>query len=396
MTKIPKIPHMLRAGLTLSDSALGVDRENAVLRGYIVAEKGHFKSEGRGQFTTESLAKIVELGNASERGLKSRFTHPNMSDDGLGKYLGRSKNYRLDGDKVRADLHFDKTALETPPAGGKPYGQYVMDLAESDPGALGSSLVVKPERLEQPGDEPDVWMPLAVMASDIVDEGDATHGDLLSVAGFEDFFGTGSDRQIPSKLAVVGAEYLDKMFPDSDREVVESRFNAFRDRYLSRRFGADLPVETEESPVDQETKEALASTNQMVETLAKGVGELRSAIEQDFRSRKEELSQAKKAAQIASLCNLAGVPDRAAKYLSEEKSIEDVRQELLEFKCKQNPPPSDDPAGENGHLSSTADPNIKFRAEFEEHRKIHQQLGITMEKFIARRRKEEGLPAQSA
>jgi hypothetical protein len=206
----------------------------------------------------------------------------------------------------------------------------------------------------------------------------------------EDFFTEGSARRSPSKLAVVGTEYLDKLFLDADRAVVESRFNAFRDRYLSRRFGADLTIETEESPVDAETKEALASTNQAVQSLAEGVASLRTSIEESFRAQKDE---AKKAAAIASLCNLAGVPERAAKYLSEDKPIEDVRQELLEMKCKQNPPPADDAAGENGHLSG-GDPNVKFRAEYEQHKKIHQQLGITLDKFIARRRKEEGLPAQ--
>jgi len=397
MNAVPKIPQMLRAGLTLSDQAIGVDRENNVLRGYVVAEVGHFKSQGRGQFISESLDAIVELGNAAPKGLKSRFTHPNMSDDGLGKYLGRSKNYRRDGDKVRADLHFDPTALETPPAGGKPYGQYVMDLAESDPGALGSSLVVKPERFEQPDDEPDVWIPLQLLASDIVDEGDATHGDLLSVEGLECFFAEGSARRIPSKLAIVGTEYLDKLFLDADRAVVESRFNAFRDRYLSRRFGADLTTETEESPVDQETKDALASTNQAVQSLAQGVGELRSLIEEDFKARKEELSQAKKAEKIVHLCKLAGVPERASVYLAEEKSLDDVRDELLALKFKNNAPPADDAAGENGHLSNTTDPNVKFSAEYEEHRRIHEQLGISREKYIARRRKEAGLPpVQSA
>ena len=71
--------------------------------------------------------------------------------------------------------------------GGKPLGQYVMDLAESDPGALNSSLVLKSDRKPQTDpvtgkknfDAPPLWMPTEIFGSDIVADGDATHGGLL-------------------------------------------------------------------------------------------------------------------------------------------------------------------------------------------------------------------------
>lgn len=391
--KIPARPEMLRAGLVTSDQSIGVDRENNVLRGYVVAQLGHFKSEGRGQFTQESLERIVELGNAAPKGLRSRFSHPSMSDDGLGKYLGRAKNYRMDGDKVRADLHFDATALQTPPAGGKPYGEYVMDLAESDPGALGSSLVLRPDRVEQEGEEPDVWIPQALLASDIVDEGDATHGDLLSVDGLDSFL-EGSERRLPSKVAVVAAEYLNQLFPNSEREVVEARINGFRDRYLSMRFGAAVEIEkpSEEIEVDEETKAA-------IESLAKSTDEklskLTDLISEDMKARKAELSKAERKASIGALCAMANVPQDASKYIADESlSVEDVREKLFEQVCAKNKPAADDPAGENGHLS--VDHNQKFREEYLAQKKVHDALGITPEKYIARRRKEEGLPAEAA
>jgi hypothetical protein len=126
--------------LSSSDNQIGVDREKRIIYGRVVAELGPFKSPGRGEFSMQSLEKIVELGNAEPGGLRSRFKHPSASDDGLGKYLGRDKNFRLDGTKVRADFHIAKIAMKSPPeGGGTPYGEYVLDLASNDPGALSSS-----------------------------------------------------------------------------------------------------------------------------------------------------------------------------------------------------------------------------------------------------------------
>src|SRR5262249_40131778 len=145
-----------------------------------------------------ALREIVRLGNASRGGLKARFTHPDMSSDGLGKFLGRARDFTL-GTAVDArtgmtvsagpaDLHFDPSAPQTPSGD---LAKYVMDLAESDPAALSSSLVLRADeeyRLRKDGtretdaegnDLPPLWRPTQLMASDIVDTGDAVDG-LLS------------------------------------------------------------------------------------------------------------------------------------------------------------------------------------------------------------------------
>lgn len=216
----------------------GVDRENKILRGYIVAEKGPFKSAGRGEFDTPALQKIVELGNASPIGLKSRFTHPGLSSDGLGNYLGRAKNFQLEGDsKVRADLHFDPVAFDGPKGN---LGKYVMDLADTDPKGIGSSLVLavdKTYRLNADGtpqkspdgkELPPLWMPKKLRASDIVDEGDATNS-LLSVEELDD---------LPDHAVRMAFEALNQAFSGQDRETTKARAEAFIERYLNHRFGA--------------------------------------------------------------------------------------------------------------------------------------------------------------
>lgn len=155
-----------------------MDMENKVLRGYVVAIEGNFKDE-RGAFSYEGLSQISRLISANPKGLKSRFGHPSLLADGLGRFLGRARNPRVDsvvnaqGKRVpatRADLHFDESAFKTP------YGDlatYVMTLAKSDPDAISSSLVIAPKLEDRGRGQPPLWFPSRLAASDIVEEGDA-------------------------------------------------------------------------------------------------------------------------------------------------------------------------------------------------------------------------------
>jgi hypothetical protein len=236
----------LRSGVAAS-RPVGVDRDKGIIYGRVLAELGPFKSDGRGEFDSESLDKIVELAGRHPNGLKSRFTHPGLSADGLGKFLGRDKNIRRDGDKVRGDLHFDRTALESSPSGGKPLGQYVMDLAESDPDAFGSSLVLRSDkqvRLEADGtakktpdgkELPPLWRPTKLHAIDVVDEGDAVHSGFLSA----DLDG------LPDHVVREVSAALDHQFTGCDRATIEARGTAFLQRYLDSRFEGDDMAETE-------------------------------------------------------------------------------------------------------------------------------------------------------
>jgi hypothetical protein len=171
-----------------------------------------------------------------------------MSSDGLGKFLGRAHMPSLStainaaGEKVqavRANLHLDPTALATPPQGGRPLGEYVMALAESDPSALASSLVLKTDeefRLESDGTRkigddgeplPPLWRPTAIRAVDVVDIGDAA--DSMLAAETKD--------GLPLAALWRGEELLDSVFAEQSSEVIRARCLAWLDRYLSGRFG---------------------------------------------------------------------------------------------------------------------------------------------------------------
>lgn len=175
---------MLRAA-PVSANPVGVDRENNVINGYIVAQLGVFKT-ARGEFTSDSLKAIAKLMNNAGSGVPVNYGHHQDagSSDTLDAFLGMSKNARVDGDKVRADLHF------MPDASGR--AEKLMQRAEHAPGSFGSSLVLQAEKLHRLDNRghrklsadgsplPPIWMPLAVMGSDVVAVGDAVHGGFLS------------------------------------------------------------------------------------------------------------------------------------------------------------------------------------------------------------------------
>lgn len=250
MSTLKETSEWLRANT--QNQGIGVDREQNAILGYVVAQEGPFKSAGRGAFDVRSLKKIVTLMNKQPAGLKSRLAHPTLSSDGIGKFLGRVKNGRMDSVKVRdkngelkllhavrGDLFFDETAFDTPNGN---LADYVMRLSESDPDALSSSLVLttdqeeqidqktkKPKLDEEGNPLPPLWIPKALHASDVVDTGDAVDG-LLS---------TLSPDGLPDELVRRGAELLDRAFPDASRQVLQARLLSWMDRYLEMRYGVE-------------------------------------------------------------------------------------------------------------------------------------------------------------
>jgi hypothetical protein len=239
---------------------VGVDRNANVIHGYVVAEEGPFKTEGRGEFDHKSLRAIVGLMKSKPAGLKSRLGHPTLSDDGVGKYLGRAKNPRFDKrlaedasgnpvevEIVRADLHLDASSFDTP-AGN--LGKYVLDRAESDPESFSSSLVLSIEqeyrldskgrpKLDDNGNElPPLWRPTALHASDVVDTGDAVNA-FLSVDA------------LPDSAVRRGCELLEQQFRGKPRQFVKEHCQRWLDRYLLQTYGPeDPPSEDVPPPAD--------------------------------------------------------------------------------------------------------------------------------------------------
>ncbi len=248
-----------------SGRPVGVDRDKKVILGYVVAQEGPFKTEGRGEFDLKSLKSIRALMNKSPGGLKSRFTHPDASNDGLGKFLGRVKKPSLEtitvqreGESlavhaIRGDLHLADSSFKTPSGD---LGTYVMDLAEEDSDMLSSSLVLTTDMEEQldekgkpllddNGEElPPLWRPIQLHASDIVDEGEAVDGLLATQLSADG---------LPDEVVRKAAQLLKQQFGGRNREFVSARLNSWVERALDHYW----PVERDE----------VADAQLMVETL---------------------------------------------------------------------------------------------------------------------------------
>lgn len=248
---IPKQSEWLRVGV--KNSAIGVDRENRRVLGFVVAQEGPFKSDGRGEFDDKSLKKIVSIMRKNKNGTKMRFGHPSLSGDGLGQFLGRATNPRLDTvtvDRdgsivsllaVRADAQISKLAMKVS-ENGFSVGEHVLDRAEEDPDSFSTSLVLKKDEevrldasgrraLDGNGDPlPPLWRPLSIHASDVVDTGEAVDSFLSS-----EFAADG----LPDALVRQGCELLSNFLPGQPRDVVEARLNSWVQRALAMRFSDD-------------------------------------------------------------------------------------------------------------------------------------------------------------
>lgn len=289
---------------------VGVDKEAEIIHGFIVAQEGPFKSEGRGEFDVKALKTIVKFMKDSPNGLKSRFTHPDMSNDGLGKFLGRAKNPRLDkisvrdseGTKkddeitvVRADLHIDPSSHSTPSGD---LGGYIMRLVANDPDALSSSLVLRVEQeyrtdkkghpeVDDDGNElPPLWRPLALHATDIVDTGDAVDGLLSANLDAEG---------LPDGVVRKASELMDRQFAGKPREFVESRCVGWLTRYLNRRYGEPTGSSEEDGTTEESatilkgelTADVVASTDSPPDDdqPAEAVAKYHTASDPDIRER---------------------------------------------------------------------------------------------------------------
>lgn len=115
-----------------------------LIQGVSVATLG--EALGHGMWIDEvTLKQIADAGNAAAAGLKSRWTHPDMSSDGMGKLTSRLRAFRVSGDQVFANQHFLRIG-HTSPDGD--LASYQMDLAEEDPTSYGLSIVFERDRGE--------------------------------------------------------------------------------------------------------------------------------------------------------------------------------------------------------------------------------------------------------
>ena len=160
-------------------SVASVDEVTGTLHKVIVAQLGKVKSYFE-QIDAITLAQIEKLGNEKENGIKARFGHPNMCSSSFGTYIGRFKNFKVEGDKVYGDLHLDEVCKESP--SGNLYA-YILKMAKNNPDMFGASIAFIPGEPVITDDEYPATRIEDLLATDLVDDPAATNS-LFAVDSF--------------------------------------------------------------------------------------------------------------------------------------------------------------------------------------------------------------------
>jgi len=359
-----------------------VDRKAGIIYGYSVATKGFVPSH-KLFFDETTMSQIEQLGQAAgDKGVKSRFTHPGMSSDGMGKMLGRSKNFRRDGDQVRADLHLSAIADKSPDGA---LGSYVLDLAESDPEAFGASMVVRgtqEAQLDANGDEkrgpdgaklPPVLRIQKLMASDIVDEPAANKG-LFSDDGAPDF------------AAREATFILDKLFGDLEPVDIRGRVDAFLDRYFA---GKGTPVTDQNQTPPAATPPA---NNPPPAPPAAPAAAPAAAFTAPPNPSTQELilGERKRIKEVTALCQTANLSKFADQLIESGATVDQARALLFDQLVVTNKVLGGSAASDPAKPAPPADPNAVYSAEYDANAASFAKSGVTKEDYIATRLIEDG------
>jgi len=261
-----KPPKHLRVQVNNDAPPKVVDRENGVIYGLAVISVG--EALGHTAWVDKTMiAQVVELGNLAENGIKSRFTHPGLSSDGLGTLLGPISNFRLseNGQAVLGDLEFIDAAYNSPEGD---LANYVMDLAEQSPQFAGLSIVFDPdfdsqeafikenggERFQSPDTENknnfEHMRVAKLLATDVVDDPAANPKGL--------FFSSENLPKDASDLIDYVLGITDEKPALSALDIDADRGKIFFSTYLARRNLAVTPIGKEVQEMDPKENDAAA------------------------------------------------------------------------------------------------------------------------------------------
>jgi hypothetical protein len=386
----------MRAGIYrgIQDGAAGVDRKGKVIRGFAVMSKGNVKDMRGWEIDNTTLEQIVEAGNAYKMGLKCRFGHPNMSGSALGTFLGRIKNFRVEGDVARADLFFSDSAFRTPDGD---LAGYVMDLAEQDPDAFGTSVVLRdfelearldengePEKDEKGEELPPLLRVKGLSAVDAVDDPAANDG----MFG-QKFF---SESVIPS---AVMTQFLNKLVEDPD---AVDTIMSFLSRYQANRSEVEEEVEEEpQTRPDEGEKEAEMSIKEITLDQVKtdrtdiadalrtegaesvDLGKAQTEAVAKERTRATAVLGLLENEAYAKFFSIAldGIKDGSSLEVVEGK-MKDQRIADLEESSEETPGPGEETEGEEGEANGEGegeDTEEKAKAKFEKDADLQKEFG---------------------
>jgi len=411
LTKITAPPpsDLFRSAKALSKPGeLRVDRKKNVIYGAAMMQLGQVNDSRPWHVDDMTLDQVVELAAQSNKGLKARFTHPNMSSDGLGYYLGRWHSVRRDGEFARGDLHFAKTAFTSPHGD---LATYLLDLAEEAPEDFGISLagwlnhtamertsVAHPDGLE-------AVRYRSLTAGDVVDDPAATRTGL--------FASRGNIADLPE----LATRFLDHYFSAAEPATVRSKVAVFLDQYLSTRKGTDdMPAQAEldakQAELDKANTELASKTAELkkfsderaaadkaatekaaADKAAADKGTQLSAEQKVQIEREAVLAENKRVSEITALCNEAGFPELVAQFTKADGAttftVAQAKSELMDATLRRSKAQHLGDGGDDKAKKDDAD--VRFGKEYDKNQDHHLANDVTRERYIHARKIDEGL-----
>jgi hypothetical protein len=328
-----------------------INEGSGVLQKVVVAQAGKVKSYFE-EIDSETLSQIVTLGNAKENGVKARFGHPNMCSSAFGTYIGRFKNFQLDGEKVTGDLHLDTVCKNAP--GGNLY-DYILTMAKKNPDMFGASMAFIPaEPALGTGEFPLVRIE-ELLATDLVDDPAATNS-LFAVDSFS-YQATQFLDENPAIAAFIARrpetiiEFLLKYFSKTDLMKPEI-FQKFKNLF------ATAPDEVQQSKAYDQAVELLEADHlEEITNLEASFQTKVTAFESQLQASAEQLAVANE--QITTATEQLAASTAGAAQL--EKQISDLTSQVASLKDQLSANPtkvtSGDPQITVGH------PEVKFGKE---------------------------------
>jgi len=156
-----------------------IDEGAGILKKVVVAQAGKVKSYFE-QIDAVTLSQIAQLGNSKDAGVKARFGHPNMCSSSFGTYIGRFRNFQVEGEKVFGDLHLDEVCKASP--SGNLF-DYIVKMAKNNPDMFGASIAFVPGEPALTDEEYPATRIDDLLATDLVDDPAATNS-LFAVDSF--------------------------------------------------------------------------------------------------------------------------------------------------------------------------------------------------------------------
>jgi len=336
-----------------------------------------------------TLEQLQRLATAKNGGTKMRFAHPNMSNDGMGRHIGRAVNARIVRDNGPAYVAIDATLNAKGGQRTQDMVSHVLDLADNAPEDFGLSIapILDREAMNKITPDENGLVPIrlkALQAIDFVDDPAATRGGLFDLHSEE-----------LQDLPAQATNLLDTFFHSSPAEVIRQRFGEFLDIYLKNR-GADM---ADQPNAGAESEKKIADLSTELSSVKAELAALKSQKPAESPAtpaapNPEEAKQAKakadlaRVAEINALAKLAKVDDATKQLMIDAGFSRAEAQDWLKSSghlSAKNPPISE---GEGDLGSKPETPEDKFGKEFDAAKDVFSQQGVTRESYIKSRLKD--------